>query len=473
MGNKITIGGIIVATGIFLGLYADGGVVCSDINKYVIHGAPIENTRGGDEDSVDRRSNRDRSRRAIERSRTIEDKVDEQTETQQRDQEVIEKPNLLETTNWNYLLESNCSIPISRPREFNVRRDEDLNSPYVYPNSLADRVNRYRRTRHNNHRLQESSEPKIVEIRHSEGRKIAGDKCERYSHLRDIILISRFNNGTESSRAHCVNGKAEGEEVLLFENGNTARRSNYRYDGQLHGKQQEGHENGQVATERIFVDGVLDGKQEGWHENGEKAWEQNYAMGQPEDRQIKWYDNKQILCQRNYIDSLTEGITIRWYESGVKMLEGNYSRGEKNGSQTAWYEDKQVAWTANFQTDHSHETKRGQNGLKLFEIDYDHRKLSHRCEWNSNGILIVEIDYDKDGDEWRSCNWNDRGRLIGGRHCYDDLLNMSRNDDTHEIVSRQVYGSLAIPRVCELNTKHCTDLRSFPYTHRCTDQSKN
>jgi antitoxin component YwqK of YwqJK toxin-antitoxin module len=316
MGNEITIGGIIVAAGIFLGLYADGGVVCNDVNEYFRsrNGAPTTETRRENEPSAERQ----RSRR-IRAEDSIEERV------------------------------------INPPKEVQTH---------------------------------------TLEIRVEDGKESAKNKCDKYSHLPDLILVSHFQSGKEASRLHCVNGKPEGEELVLYENGLPARKGNFVH-GKPVGKHFEWHENGLVALERTFLHGVQVGKEFGWHANGEKAWEKNYDNGKLNGQQFKWYDNKQPEVIANYINGLREGLRAGWYQEGQKRFEENYVNGKEDGEQSKWYRSGQLA-----------------SG-----IFFSNGNILHQERWYANGFKSDEVRYSSECGRERTCKWDEEGKITEAETC--------------------------------------------------------
>jgi len=333
----ITLGGIIVAAGIFLGLYADGGVVCSDIREHLDpqYRSRITETKRDEEPS----SERQRSRR-IRTGDSIEERV------------------------------------INPPKEVQIP---------------------------------------TLEIRVEDGKESARYKCDKYTHLPNLILLSHFRNGNEASRLHCVNGKPEGEEIVLYENGQSARKGNF-VRGKPVGKHFEWHENGQVAADRTFVNGVIVGKQFGWHANGEKSWEQNYNQGKLSGQQFKWYDNKQQNSIANYINGVKEGLQLGWHSNGNPNFEKNYVNGKEDGEQLNWYKSGQFYSREEFQ-----------NG----------REISNQTRWYANGFKSDEVRYNYDNQRERTCRWDESGKVTEAETCrywhstYRELT-FSHNSCKHE-----------------------------------------
>jgi antitoxin component YwqK of YwqJK toxin-antitoxin module len=62
------------------------------------------------------------------------------------------------------------------------------------------------------------------------------------------------------------------------------------------------YENGQIATEEVYVDGKKQGKSLGWHENGQQKLEVNYVDGKEQGMAITWDKNGQKTLELNFLD---------------------------------------------------------------------------------------------------------------------------------------------------------------------------
>jgi antitoxin component YwqK of YwqJK toxin-antitoxin module len=355
MGNEITIGGIIVAAGIFLGLYADGGVVCSDIREHLD---------------------------PQYRSRTIEPKRDEEPSSERQRSRI-----------------SRVADKIESIEEKVINPPQQESNPLPDPENIFDRVDPW-------------AYPEL-ETRIEEGDNFLEDTCRNFSHLSRIILISRYDNGQEKFRIRCNRGKLCGSQLSWHENGQERWQKGYPDNESLDrvrdilddkqlarfskDRQLEWYENGQLAVKRTFFNGLPVGKQFGWHANGEKAWEENYDdYGKLEGQQVKWYDNKQLEETIHYINGIKEGLSVGWYKEGQKRFELNYVKGKKEGKQLKWYKSGQFYSREEFQ-----------NG----------REVSNQTRWYANGFKSDEVTYNYDSMRERTCKWDESGRVTEAETC--------------------------------------------------------
>jgi antitoxin component YwqK of YwqJK toxin-antitoxin module len=274
----ITLGGIIVAAGIFLGLYADGGVVCSDIREAIDkhsgsqHGVRTTETRRGDEDSIDE--------------------------------------DIFEETNKSYEV-----IEVIKPEERRGRTIE-------HTISIEEKVN--------------EPNSQLIEIRTVENLRSPEDSCEIYSHFPAALLMSYYESEKLGSKLYCLNGKPHGTERVWHKNGTLVRESKF-ISGVRNGKRVEWFNNGQIKREETYVNGKLEGIALRWYENGQKRWERNFVKGVLESKLSGWHENGTKSREDIYVTGKLEGVSRGWDNDGKRIWLVNFSNGEQVGRRNPIY----------------------------------------------------------------------------------------------------------------------------------------
>ena len=86
--------------------------------------------------------------------------------------------------------------------------------------------------------------------------------------------------------------------------------------GEIHGKYQKWHPNGQLCIETNYVEGVQKGLKRIWYETGQKRFEGYIENNQYVGDYKIWYKNGQLREEKEVKDGEIYGIQKYWFSDG-------------------------------------------------------------------------------------------------------------------------------------------------------------
>ena len=98
-------------------------------------------------------------------------------------------------------------------------------------------------------------------------------------------------------------------------------------NGDLHGREMNWHENGQLAFSGIYKNGERHGKVMTWYENGQLESSVSFKNNARNIKGIFYYEDGSLRGKNYQIDGLWTGLQQEWHKNGNLKLEINFEDG--------------------------------------------------------------------------------------------------------------------------------------------------
>jgi antitoxin component YwqK of YwqJK toxin-antitoxin module len=262
-------------------------------------------------------------------------------------------------------------------------------------------------------------------------------------------------NGRKNHTVEYIEGKKNGYELKLFDNGlimydgnwDKGRRIGRHVEWTLDNKKKIEtnwmvsidddveekkcgieiiyYPDGKIKSEMNFLNGKKHGQCVKWFNDNTKKSEENWKYGKRQGIQIIWheeifnddklikiFDNKCNNSKREkkyegyWENGKENGLICWWYSNGEKLKEGLWEMGKRSGKHIWWHKNGNIS-------DIGHWIPSGEEGNKhgIFQKWYCDGKKQYEENW-SNGIKNGStICWNMNGEKWKEEIW-DNGKLL-------------------------------------------------------------
>lgn len=205
-----------------------------------------------------------------------------------------------------------------------------------------------------------------------------------YQGKEDGTWIFYNKDGTIKWEKSYYAGLAEGKHIFYYPDGNIFKIETWQA-GQLTGIKKEFFkgENGQpgkIKKEIGYKNGSFHGLYRTYFKSGEIAIEQLFKDGEKDGQSSYYYDDGKLFYTENYKNGVREGQIKRLYQNGNTWIIERYKKGEKHGTWEEYYED----------------------GTIKYEGDWEKNKLLDEHFYNENGDEMRKADEKEEETEEKS-----------------------------------------------------------------------
>jgi len=174
-----------------------------------------------------------------------------------------------------------------------------------------------------------------------------------YQGKEDGTWLFYNKDGTIKWEKNYFGGIAEGKHVFYYPDGNIFKIEAWKA-GKLSGVKKEFFkgENGQaglIKKEITYKDGKFNGLYRTYFENGQIAIEQFFKDGLKDGKSSFYYDDGKLLYTENYKNGKREGQIKRLYQNGNTWIIERYKKDQKNGLWEEYYEDGTLKYEAKWE----------------------------------------------------------------------------------------------------------------------------
>lgn len=161
-------------------------------------------------------------------------------------------------------------------------------------------------------------------------------------------VVIFYEKGYPSLIGPIVNGKYEGDFVVLNSNGKVISKLKYK-NGMLEGKQQYFYADGTLKEETDFINHQRDGESKFYYTNGNLAVTQHYKNDVHDGLYTTFYPNGGKNCEITYINGIPDGnLTCIFPDGKTEKISKKYKNGNLDGQSKVWYSNGQLKSLQNY-----------------------------------------------------------------------------------------------------------------------------
>ncbi|MFK8037101.1 MAG: toxin-antitoxin system YwqK family antitoxin [Crocinitomicaceae bacterium] len=169
-----------------------------------------------------------------------------------------------------------------------------------------------------------------------------------YQGKEDGTWLFYNKDGTLKWEKNYYGGQAEGKHIFYYADGNIFKIETWQA-GQLTGIKKEffrseNDEPGKIKKEIGYKNGKFDGMYRTYFKSGEIAIEQNFKLGNKDGLSSYYYDDGKLFYTENYKNGVREGQIKRLFQNGNTWIIERYKKGQKNGTWEEYYEDGTIKY---------------------------------------------------------------------------------------------------------------------------------